>query len=245
MVHRLEVIAFNIESCLIAQDNGADRIELCDNSNEGGTTPSYGLIKLARKHLKIPIFPIIRPRGGDFLYSQDEIEIIKADIEKCKEAGCNGVVFGVLHADGKINARTTKELVKLASPMEVTFHRAFDRTKDPYDAMEMIIDCGCKRILTSGLRPNVDHGKEILKSLNDKANNRIIIMPGSGLRSANMENIANFTGCVEFHSSARTIKKSEMNFVNEFMNEDLDHAILDSLEVREMKNILLNVANKI
>ncbi|MFZ9661131.1 MAG: copper homeostasis protein CutC [Chitinophagaceae bacterium] len=238
MKYKLEVIAFNIESCLIAQENGADRIELCDNPFDGGTTPSYGMIRIARQLLEIQLFPIIRPRGGDFLYNKHEFDIMKIDIEKSKELGCDGVVIGLLNEDGAIDFKRTMELVKLASPMEVTFHRAFDRTKDPYDALERIIESGCKRILTSGLYPNVDAGKALLKSLNLKAGNRISIMPGSGLRSNNLKEIATFTQCFEFHSSARIKKKSEMKFVNSNMNEELDQVILDATEVKKMKHIL-------
>ena len=131
MKFTLETIAFNIESCKIAQAAGAHRIELCDNPGEGGTTPSYGFIKTARQILKIDLFPIIRPRGGDFFYSDEEFEIMKTDIQVCKEHGCDGVVFGILKEDATIDKIKCKILIQLAYPMSVTFHRAFDRVTDP------------------------------------------------------------------------------------------------------------------
>ena len=150
MKFKLEVIGFTIESCLIAQAAGAHRIELCDNPSEGGTTPSYGFIKTARENLSIELYPIIRPRGGDFLYSEIEFELMKADIQICKNLGCDGVVIGMLNSDGTVDKQRCKQLVDIAQPMGVSFHRAFDRTKDPFKALEDIISIGCERILTSG-----------------------------------------------------------------------------------------------
>ena len=162
MNFKLEVIAFNIESCKLAQQSGAYRIELCDNPSEGGTTPSIGMIKAAREKVDIELFPIIRPRGGDFLYSDDEFEIMKEDILQCKKIGCDGVVIGLLNADGNVDKIRTSQLVNLAYPMSVTFHRAFDRANDPFKAMEDIIECGCERILTSGQQPTASEGIELM-----------------------------------------------------------------------------------
>ena len=146
----LETIAFNIESCKIAQAAGAQRIELCDNPGEGGTTPSYGFIKAARQVLTIDLFPIIRPRGGDFFYSDEEFKIMKTDIKVCKDLGCDAVVFGLLKHDATVDIERCKILVQLAYPMSVTFHRAFDRVTNPTQALEDVIECGFERILTSG-----------------------------------------------------------------------------------------------
>ena len=148
MKYVLEVIGFTIQSCVIAQQAGAKRIELCDNPSDGGTTPSYGFIKVARKKLEIDLFPIIRPRGGDFFYSDDEFSIMKNDSKVCKELGCDGIVMGILKTDGTIDKQRSSELVELAYPMEVTFHRAFDRTADYHSALEDVIETGCTRILT-------------------------------------------------------------------------------------------------
>ncbi len=238
MNFKLEVIAFNIESCELAQKNGAHRIELCDNPGEGGTTPSIGMIKAARQKLAIDLFPIIRPRGGDFLYSDDEFDIMKEDILQCKKIGCDGVVIGLLNADGTIDKTRTSQMVNLAYPMSVTFHRAFDRVNDPFKAMEDIIECGCERILTSGQQPTASEGIELIASLIKQADERIIIMPGSGLRSYNIISIAKQSGAVEFHSSARTTIDSKMSFNNSTMKEQLKTVVLDAMEVSKMATLL-------
>ena len=238
MNFKLEVIAFNIESCQLAQKSGAHRIELCDNPGEGGTTPSIGMIKAARENVDIELFPIIRPRGGDFLYSDDEFDIMKEDILQCKKIGCDGVVIGLLHADGTVDKIRTSQLVNLAYPMSVTFHRAFDRANDPFKAMEDIIECGCERILTSGQQPTALEGIELILALIKKAEERIIMMPGSGLRSDNIISIAQQSGAVEFHSSARMTTDSKMNFNNPKMKEQLKTVVLDALEVSKMVNLL-------
>jgi copper homeostasis protein len=238
MNFKLEVIAFNIESCVLAQKSGAHRIELCDNPGEGGTTPSIGMIKVARAKVDIELFPIIRPRGGDFLYSDDEFNIMKEDILQCKKIGCDGVVIGLLHADGTIDKTRTSQLVNLAYPMSVTFHRAFDRTNDPFIAMEDIIDCGCERILTSGQQPTASEGIELIAALIKQADERIIIMPGSGLRSDNITSIAKQSGAIEFHSSARTTIDSKMSFNNPTMKEQLKTVVLDATEVSKMATLL-------
>src|SRR6187397_3166229 len=185
-MYQLEVIAFNIASCLIAEKAGAHRIELCDNSGEGGTTPSYGLIKLAREKTSLQLYPIIRPRGGDFLYTDEEFTVMMNDVKLCRDLGCDGVVIGLLNEDGTIDTERTKRLIEAAYPLGVTFHRAFDRVYDHRKALEDVIRCGCERILTSGLQPTVTDGVETLKALVDQADERIIIMPGSGIRSTNL-----------------------------------------------------------
>ena len=237
-MYSLEVIAFSIESCTTAVEAGAQRIELCDNSFEGGTTPSAGMIKMARSLVDIDLFPIIRPRGGDFLYYDDEYRIMQEDIRLCKDLGCNGVVIGILTKNGSIDIDRTSKLVEIAYPLEVTFHRAFDRVQNYETALEEVIKCGCKRILTSGLHPTVNEGRDILKHLISLAAGRITIMPGSGLRSSNLKEIAEYTGAKEFHSSARIEKSSSMLYWNEEMTEDLRYTILDGLEVRKMRQIL-------
>jgi len=235
---KLEVIAFNIESCVLAEQSGAHRIELCDNPGEGGTTPSIGMIKAARKKTSIDLFPIIRPRGGDFLYSDDEFDIMKADIFQCKKIGCDGVVIGLLNEDGTVNKNRTSQLVNLAYPMSVTFHRAFDRANDPFKAMEDIIECRCERILTSGQQPTAMEGIELISALIKQAEERIIIMPGSGLRAENIVSMAQQSGAVEFHSSARKTIDSKMSFKNPTMKEQLKAVVLDAIEVSKMATLL-------
>jgi copper homeostasis protein len=238
LIFRLEVIGFNIESCILAQAAGAHRIELCDNPGEGGTTPSYGFIKAARKKLQIELYPIIRPRGGDFFYSDAEFEVMKDDVKICKKLGCDGVVIGILNADGTVDKKRCKELVALAYPMGVTFHRAFDRVKDATQALEDIIEIGCERILTSGLVPNALDGAETLAALIKQADERIIIMPGSGVRSDNIIELAQKTSAEEFHTSARMNIDSEMNYTNEEMKESLKSV---SADVDEIKTIIANL----
>jgi len=200
---KLEVIGFTISDCIKAQEAGADRIELCDNVAEGGTTPSYGFIKAAREKLDIELYVMIRPRGGDFVYSDDEYEIMKEDIKVSKDLGCDGIVLGILTDEGTVDKARCRKLVELSYPMGVTFHRAFDRTSDPFKAMEDIIDIGCERILTSGQQKTAEEGAEIIASLIHKADDRIIIMPGAGVRSDTILSIAQKTCAQEFHSSAR------------------------------------------
>lgn len=238
MSFKLELIAFTIQSCTDAQNAGAHRIELCDNPGEGGTTPSYGFIKAARKKLHIELYPIIRPRGGDFLYSDDEFEIMKTDISTCKQLGCDGVVIGILNADGTIDKKRCSQLVSLAYPMGVTFHRAFDRTNNLQQALEDVIEIGCERILTSGGVPNAADGAETIAQLIKQANNRIIIMPGSGVRADNIKVIAEKTGATEFHTSARTHFESKMEYRSEGMKEKMMEVGLDIGEVKKITGLI-------
>lgn len=238
MSYKLEVIAFSIESCSIIQQAGAHRIELCDNPGEGGTTPSYGMIKKARELTSIELYTMIRPRGGDFLYSNDEFDAMKEDIKLCKQLGCDGVVFGLLHADGTIDKDRTAALVELSYPMGVTFHRAFDRTRDAFEALDTLIELGCERVLTSGLAPNVTAGKNMLQQLVSAADERIIIMPGSGVRHSNLAELARFTGAVELHTSARTNLATGMRYTNGEMNEDLTSVTVDEAEVSACVQVL-------
>src|SRR5215203_2842879 len=150
MGYIIEIATSGFPSSLAAVQGGADRIELCDNLSEGGTTQSYGCIKLCREKLDVALFPIIRPRGGDFFYNDDEYSIMLQDVKLCKQLGCDGVVIGILNADGTIDTERSRKLVELAYPMEVTFHRAFDRCRDAFEALEQLIGIGCTRILTSG-----------------------------------------------------------------------------------------------
>ncbi|MDP4286056.1 MAG: copper homeostasis protein CutC [Bacteroidota bacterium] len=235
---KLEIIGFNIESCINAQEGGANRVELCASPGEGGTTPSYAFIKAARELLSIDLYVMIRPRGGDFLYSDIEFEIMKTDISICKQLGCDGVVFGILTKDGKVDKERCKELIELAYPLEATFHRAFDRVANPFEALEDIIDLGFERILTSGLKPKAIDGKETLAGLIKQSACRIIIMPGSGINGDNMITIAEGTGAKEFHSSASFFAESKMEFKNGSMNETLQYITANKEEVTRMAEIL-------
>lgn len=239
MKFELEVIAFDILSCQLAADNGADRIELCANPHEGGTTPSYGMMKAARKSTQIQVFPIIRPRGGDFLYSNAEFEIMKDDIKAAQDIGCEGIVIGILNKDGIVDMERNQELVELANGLDVTFHRAFDRVKDPVSSLEQIIAIGCKRILSSGLCPSATEGSSLLRTLVRQADGRIKIMPGSGVRADNIVQLAKDTGATSFHSSARKTIVSQMQYINPSMKESLVQVSLDGTEVKNLKNNLI------
>jgi copper homeostasis protein len=231
----LEIAVFNIQSALLAAEAGADRIELCENPADGGTTPSYGTLKTVREKISIPVFPIIRARGGDFFYGDDEFEVMQKDVVLCRQLGFDGVVIGLLHKEAIVDVERTKRLVDLAYPLEVTFHRAFDRTKDAFKSLEDVIDCGCQRILTSGQVANAFDGKELIKKLHEQADERIIILPGSGIRSNNIKALADFTGVKELHSSARKNIDSKMEFVNACMNENLQNISIDEDEIKRMR----------
>jgi len=234
----LEVIGYTIDSCQVAQAAGAHRIELCANPGEGGTTPSHGFIEMARRLLKVELIVMIRPRGGDFLYSADEFAVMQQDIEVCKNLGCDGVVMGMLTADGHIDKARCFQLVNLAYPMSVTFHRAFDRATEPLKAMEDIIAVGCDRLLTSGRQPNVARGAKLIRELVQKAADRIIIMPGGGVRAGNIASLVEKTGAVEWHSSASTRVGSRMNFRHRGIGEKLDHQGVNQHEIEQMVKVL-------
>ncbi len=210
----LEVCAFNLQSSVIAERAGAKRVELCENPLDGGTTPSYGTIKLTREKIGISLYPIIRPRGGNFFYDEEEFAIIKQDILLCKQLGCDGISTGVHLQNGEIDTERFKRIVEWAYPMGVTCHRVFDATPDPFKALEDIIDCGCERILTSGQKSGAPEGIEMLADLVLRAEGRIIIMPGAGVRSSNIEKLISGTGATEFHTSARIAAPDPVTFRN-------------------------------
>ncbi|HXS58227.1 MAG TPA: copper homeostasis protein CutC [Hanamia sp.] len=235
---KLEIIGFNIESCIAAQKAGANRIELCAGPGEGGVTPSYAFIKTAREKLHIDLYVMIRPREGDFLFSIEEFDMMKTDVSICKELGCDGIVTGILTSDGKVDKERCKQLIELAYPMEATFHRAFDRVADPFEALEDIIGLGFERILTSGLKPKVMEAIETLSALIKQSGDRIIIMPGSGITSANIIEVAEKTDAKELHSSASILKESNMQFQNIEMHESLKYITANEEEVKKMALLL-------
>ena len=211
----VEVCANGVESCLAAQEGGADRVELCAGIPEGGTTPSYGEIQVARRVLtSTRLHVIIRPRGGDFLYSDLEVERMAADIAVCHELGVDGVVFGCLKADGTLDMDKNRYLMQCSHGMSVTLHRAFDRAADPVQALEDAIALGFDRILTSGQQPKAMQGVELLAQLHRQAAGRIILMAGSGVTEENIRDIREATGLTEFHFSAREPHPSAMQYVN-------------------------------
>ncbi len=213
-MYRFEICANSVDSCIAAQEGGADRVELCAGIPEGGTTPSYGMIRIARESIDIGLNVIIRPRGGDFLYSDNELSQMRHDIKIAKELGADGLVFGCLTPEGNVDMAAMSMLMKEAGDTPVTFHRAFDHTSDPFRAMEDIISLGCVRILTSGCRPTAYEGARNIAELIRRASGRIIIMPGCGIREENIRETAEITGAHEFHFSAREPLRSGMKFRN-------------------------------
>jgi copper homeostasis protein len=211
----IEVCAAHVQSAIAAQAGGAKRVELCDNIYEGGTTPSYAAIKVARANLKIELNVMIRPRGSDFCYSDLEFEMMKEDISVCKKLGVDGIVMGILLPDGNIDIARTKQLVTFAKPMSVTFHRAFDMTPEPFKALGEIINLGIDRILTAGQKNTVPEGIELIGQFVKKAGSKIIIMPGSGINEMNILEIRNKTGALEFHLSGRSLIDSKMKYRKE------------------------------
>jgi len=237
MSYCIEIATTDFATTQSAVAGGADRIELCSALSEGGITPSFGLIKQCRAAFDVPLFPIIRTRAGDFLYSEEEFNIMLQDVIQCRQIGCDGVVIGMLLADGNIDLERTSRLVKAAYPMEVTFHRAFDRCKDPFKALDQLVSIGCQRILTSGQQPTALAGTELIAQLVQYADDRIIIMPGSGVRKENIREIAAKTGAKEFHSSAKSERQSDMTFIHPSFNETTITAI-HAADVTALKNEL-------
>ena len=197
----LEICANSYQSALNAQEAGAHRIELCQELSVGGITPSYGLLKQVIDTLSIPVFVLIRPRSGNFCYTYEEFDIMKKDIQLCKNLGCAGIVSGVLNKDNTIDIERTKELVELSKPLQFTFHRAFDCVKNPKEALEKLVDLGVDRVLTSGLETTAEKGLNLLKQLNELANGKITILAGSGINSSNAKLFKDI-GLEEIHASA-------------------------------------------
>ncbi len=234
MNYIIEIATSDFLTTKSAVEGGADRIELCANLEEGGTTPSYGHIKKCREAFDVLIYPIIRPRGGDFLFTEDEFEIMLQDVKLCKQLGCDGVVIGLLNSNGNIDIKRTSLLADAAYPLGVTFHRAFDRCRDPFEAMEQLIQTGCERILTSGQKPAAHEAMELIAQLNTAADDRIIIMPGSGVRKENIRMLAEKTGCVEFHSSLRGKAKTAMDFIHPAFTDSEESYMNNAIDVSEV-----------
>ena len=236
----LEVCVDSVESAIAAQEGGADRVELCDNLVEGGTTPSAGMIELTRKHISIALHVIIRPRGGDFCYSDIEFEIMKRDIEIAKQLGANGVVIGILNADGSVDTARTRTLIERARPLSVTFHRAFDMTRDPYQALEHLITLGVDRVLTSGQESSVLEGLDLISDLVQKAGDRIIIMPGGGITEWNIQKVVAQSRVREAAVVGTVNVESQMRYRNprvfmggEFRPPEYSRAVTDANRTKE------------
>lgn len=240
----LEICVTSVESALAAQRGGAARVELCDNLAEGGTTPGYGLISVARKSLRIKLHVMIRPRGGDFLYDDTEFEIMRQDINLAGQLGADGVVFGILTADGQVDVKRMQELIHAAKPMHVTFHRSFDMTADPFHSLEQVIECGADSLLTSGHQNKASEGIPLLKKLADQAAGRIEIMAGSGVNAENVSELVRETGVDAVHLTAKKRTMSKMTFrkQNTFMGHgehpEYEWIVADENQVRQVKSAL-------
>ena len=248
MNFKLEICVDSIESALNAQLAGADRIELCDNLMEGGTTPSCGTIMSVRNNMDIGLHVIIRPRGGDFLYSDDEYDIMRRDIDICGESGVNGVVFGILTQNGLIDIERTAKLVEYARPMSVTFHRAFDMCADPYSGLEEVIQTGADRLLTSGQKQTAIEGSGLITSLVKQSQGKIIIMPGSGVDKINIAILAKKTGACEFHLTGRMPVDSGMTFRQPGISmsgisgiDEYSRKVADTEKIKRIIEILKNI----
>lgn len=241
----IEICVDSIESALAAEKGGADRIELCTALSEGGLTPGPGLIQACRKNLALDIFVLIRPRRGDFLYSANDFEIMKKDIQAAKDFGARGVVFGILKEDGHIDIERTSLLVELAKPLSVTFHRAFDLTPDPFKALNDLMLPGIERVLTSGQVPTALQGATLIKELVTMAGENLIILPGGGINSKNIKEIISKTGVKECHASARKKITSKMKYKREHLPmgttsslSEYDLMIADYEEIKAIREAL-------
>ncbi|MEZ4617802.1 MAG: copper homeostasis protein CutC [Caldilineaceae bacterium] len=210
----VEICIDSVEGALAAQQGGAQRVELCDNLVEGGTTPSHGMIAVARQRVTIGLNVIIRPRGGDFCYSADEFAVMQEDVAQAKALGADGVVIGLLHPDGTVDKERSAALIARARPLSVTFHRAFDMTVDPHQALEDLITLGVDRVLTSGQENSALVGLVLIRQLAEQAGDRIVVMPGGGINEENVATVVQRSGVREVHLSARKLVESAMTFRN-------------------------------
>lgn len=239
----LEIAANSVASALAAQTGGAGRVELCSGLELGGLTPSHAIIAMVREQLRIPLYVLIRPRAGDFLYDDDECEAMRRDIETCVALGCDGVVLGVLDADGDVDMERCYGLIAAAGHLGVTFHRAFDLVRDPHRALDDVIALGCERVLTSGGAANALAGASVIEGLAKQAGERIVVMAGAGIRSANLADVAKLTQAHDFHGSARAVLRSAMRYLTPALLDlapDIEQTSVD--EVRAMKRQLAALA---
>jgi copper homeostasis protein len=240
----LEACVNSAISAVEAQRGGAGRVELCENMADGGCTPSAGAIRFARKELTIGLFVMIRPRGADFLYSDAEFEIMKQDVLLAKESGADGVVFGILNPDGTIDQARMEQLVRLARPMGVTCHRAFDMTRDPFEALEELVSLGIDRVLTSGQSDSALEGAPLIRQLIGQANRRIIVMPGHGIKEHNLEQVIRETGAEEFHLYLTRKAPSKMQFsrlgvkMGSPGQSEYDLTLVDAERIRNAREIM-------
>ncbi|KAJ8418121.1 hypothetical protein AAFF_G00138300 [Aldrovandia affinis] len=243
----MEVCVDSVESAINAERGGAGRLELCSSLLEGGITPSIGLLKVVKQYTGIPVYAMIRPRGGDFLYTDREVEVMRTDIELAKSSGADGLVLGALTEDGRVDAELCMELLAACRPLPVTFHRAFDMVRDPPSALETLISLGFERLLTSGCDCSALEGLPIIKRLVEQAKGRMTIMPGGGISERNLQRILEGSGAQEFHCSARSSRDSAMKFRNWSVNmgaslsaPEYSSKVADVTKVRTLNAIAKN-----
>ena len=235
----LEIAANSLGSALAAQEGGADRIELCDNLSEGGTTPSYGTLAITRDRLRIPLYVLIRPRAGDFCYDAAEVEVMLRDIESCVRLGCDGVVIGALDTQGDVDEAVCRELIAAAGLLGVTFHRAFDAVRDQARALDTIIGLGCERVLTSGGEADALAGAERIAGFVKQVGSRLRMMAGAGIDASNIQEVATRSNAHEFHSSGRGMRASTSRHRNEHLRGlEVDWRETDVGKVRAMVEAL-------
>ena len=236
-----EIVVYNIASAMGAEAGGADRIELCDNPGEGGTTPSAGVVEVVRQHVSLDVFAMLRPRGGDFCYTSYEFHAMKRDLAQFQRLSIDGVVFGILLPDGTIDKKRCAELIAKARPLKVTCHRAFDMTRDPRQALEDCIEVGFDRILTSGQKPQALAGVDLIRDLIQQAAGRIAIMPGSGVNEHTVAEIVGRSGATEIHFSAMGSEPGKMIYKNESISgmgsEEGSEYLLRTVDPARVKNI--------
>ncbi len=242
----LEACVNSAISAIEAQRGGANRVELCENMADGGCTPSAGTISFTKKHLTIPVFVMIRPRGADFLYAYEEYEIMKEDIRIAKSLGADGVVFGILQPDGRIDRGRMMELVALARPMGITCHRAFDMTRDPLEALDDLIGLGIDRVLTSGQADSALEGSSLICQLIGHSNGRIVIMPGHGIKEHNLSQVVKETGATEYHMYLTKEVTGNMTFIRDGVKmgkpkmSEYNYTQVDTERVKKARDLLNN-----
>jgi copper homeostasis protein len=240
----LEICIDSVASALVAEQGGAQRVELCDYLAGGGTTPSAGMIAVVRKSIEIGLHVLIRPRRGDFLYSAAEIEIMKRDIQVCRDLGADGVVIGALTKDGNIDTAITQELIEEAGPLSITFHRAFDLTPDPIRALDDLLQLQVHRLLTSGQQETALQGAGLIRELNERAAGKLIVMPGGGVTPANVHELVSRTGVREVHASVRRSVESGMTFRKDYppmssnrVLSEFEQLVADVEQVRAIREV--------
>jgi copper homeostasis protein len=244
----LEICVDSVESAIAAEAGGAQRVELCSALAEGGLTPSVGLIRAVRSAVKIGVYLMIRPRGGDFLYSDAEYAIMHEDIAAAADAGANGVVFGLLTAQGEVDLQRTRRLIKAAQPMEVTIHRAIDMSRDPVEALEASVEAGATRVLTSGGAATAQQGADRIATMLERASGRVGVMVGGNVRPKNLLQLAAATGASQFHAAMRTAVPSRMSYRNTRLHlgdagsDEYGHKVVLARDVRHLREAMDAVA---